>query len=298
MRAIQRILYFFLIIGLINSLYSDEVISPTFLKRDYNTQKITFYLDKDDFIQCKILDKKKNLDKPILKLKNRNIYTLPELNNFIVDAYKQGSKAFHLIEMGIQMDPHFYPLRYNAGRIYSLERNWTKAIDEFEYSTLEISNFYRPYIHLGYLYAIIGEKSKAEISFSTAHELNPVHPETLASLAHFFIEENMIHRLDKYFVKSKQLSNYQLDLEFVQILRNYHDTKYHSYSELLKFQKKLSANSDFANYPLLHYYTGQISNFLKLTKTRQIEYRGLLGYRFHPLFYNRSVITVQRLSNK
>ena len=155
----------------------------TILKDDYPPEELpslTYSISSEDFIYSR--GKGFKGDPPISNVQfeysGEKWDNFGKLNNKILEALfledkSSLSNALKMVEEGILLNPIYFPFRYNAGRMYSLNGNKEQAILEFIQAARIFPEYYRTYLHLGRIHESLRQFRKAENFYRFALQKNP-----------------------------------------------------------------------------------------------------------------------------
>ncbi|TGK22426.1 hypothetical protein EHO61_00280 [Leptospira fluminis] len=203
--------------------------------------------------------------------------------------------AVRMLESGVRFDPSFFAFRYNLGRAYHLEKNYQKAVLQFEYASAEVPQYYRTYLHTGVLYELLNEPIQAVASYKKAVERNQFHTEALILLAEHYIKTDLKNRAKIYIQRALKIDenspDAKLGLARLEILggRDYYAYRIFRNTDLHDEQgNKRSYNKKF------HFYfaetAGRIGDYVTAAK----EYEELLKYPNDPFFTEFSLKIIER----
>ncbi|MCE9501967.1 MAG: hypothetical protein K8R21_15915, partial [Leptospira sp.] len=127
-----------------------------------------------------------------------------EFNNKALELIETGDLknrdiAIDMLEKAVRFDPHFFPFRYNLGRLYQLKSFYEKAARQFEYAVSEVPEFYRTYIHIGKMYELQNQPDYAVQMYKQAARLNRFNIEALIFLGEHFLDGGLKNRAAYYF---------------------------------------------------------------------------------------------------
>ncbi|PJZ69110.1 hypothetical protein CH373_11690 [Leptospira perolatii] len=203
--------------------------------------------------------------------------------------------AIRMLEAGVKFDPAFFAFRYNLGRAYHIEKNYQKAILQFEYGAAEVPQYYRSYIHLGVLYELLNEQIQAVIYYKKAVERNEFQTEALVLLGEHYIKTDLRNRAQIYIKKALSVDEHspdaKLGLARLEILsgRDYYAYKILRNTDLYDdMGKKRSYNKKF------HFFFAETASKIGDYVTAAKEYDELLKFPNDPFFSEFSYKIIQR----
>ncbi|TGK02657.1 hypothetical protein EHQ53_13290 [Leptospira langatensis] len=203
--------------------------------------------------------------------------------------------AISMLEAGVRFDPSFFAFRYNLGRAYHIEKNYQKAVLQFEYAIAEVPQYYRTYIHLGVLYELLNEQIQAVIYYKKAVERNQFQTEALVLLAEHYIKTDLKNRANIYIKKALSIDqnspDAKLGLARLEIMggRDYYAYKILRNTDLYDDQgKKRPYNKKF------HFFFAETASKIGDYVTAAKEYEELLKYPNDPFFSEFSLKIIER----
>jgi len=98
--------------------------------------------------------------------------------------------AFLFYQQSVKLAPYNLEFRNKYGVSLFLQKNFSFAIDEFQFILNEDNNFVSAYTNLGYIYFQLGDLSEALKNYNYALKLDPYHEKTLINKAEFLLFDN------------------------------------------------------------------------------------------------------------
>ncbi len=208
---------------------------------------------------------------------------------------KNRAKAISMLEAGMRYDPSFFAFRYNLGRAFHIEKNYQKAVLNFEYASAEVPQYYRTYIHLGVLYELLNEEIQAVLYYKKAVERNQFQTEALILLAEHYIRTDLKNRAQIYIKKALSIDanspDAKLGLARLEIMggRDYYAYKILRNTDLYDDQgQKRPYNKKF------HFFFAETASKIGDYVTASKQYDELLKFPNDPFFSEFSLKIIER----
>jgi len=154
-----------------------------FLKKDYDLiiDKV-YYLGVDSVLQYYLFQK---------DYSNKDAWTSYRIGEAFMKK-KYYNDAFVFYQQAIKLSPYNLEFRNKYAVVLFNQNKVEFAIDEFNFIINQDSNFTSAYSNLGYVYATLGDKSKALSYYNYALNLNPYHESTLINKALLLLLDNKL----------------------------------------------------------------------------------------------------------
>lgn len=220
-------------------------------------------------------------------------------NKAIQIVLEQGTngwkEALLRLEAGVRYDPHFFPFRYNLGRVYTMLLDFDKAMIQFEYARNIIPDYYRTYLHLGMLSERAKEPVYAESNYKLAYKKNPFLTESLIRLADLSLRAGSRNQAFLYLKKAESISEESPDVQlgFAKLSLD-RGNAFIAY----KILKKTSLSTDDGKMKLydkkFHFVFAEASSKIGDYEKAEEEYTKLLSFPNDPFFATTSYKVIQR----
>ncbi len=232
--------------------------------------------------------------------KNEKIENSGEFNNKAVgmmqDKDPQKKKeALEMFEAGVKSDPHFFPFRYNLGRVYGIGQRYEKAKREFEFASFEVPDFYKIYIHLGRLLEVTNEPDSAVAMYKKAVPLNKMNTEALILLAEHFLNAKLRNRALLYLRAALKIDEENPNAKMGLARLELNSKKYMNAYKIFKKTELFDSAGKRKEYDKkFHFYFAETASLVGDYITAENQYSELLKYPNDPFFGSFSYKIVER----
>lgn len=191
------------------------------------------------------------------------------------------NEAINRLEAGIKFDPHFFPFRYNLGRLYASADQKNKAIEEFDYAKLEMPDYYKTYIHLANLY----HANTSEELLKKAFALNQYNTQALLLLAEYSLNDNLLTRANSYLAEAQKIDPENPDVKLGLAEIKLKNKELEQAYAIFKNTNTVMVSGKFKSYNRkFHYHFGMTAYNLMDYTTAKDQFTILLKYPFDPFF--------------
>lgn len=213
---------------------------------NYPKTKFIFELSTSDFILCKENPKYKissNLNQIEFKLifRNQEFLEIGNYNNAIIEYFINTSdiqNTINAMEEGYQKNPLFFAFLYNLGRLYFLNKNYSKSVFYFKKILYYFPNYSRIHYWLGKNFFFLNDEIQGEFHFRKAISLNPDQIEYYIDFIQALKEKKQYSKANLYYqfaLKKENFKNHNFFL-FFQLKETILEKKY---SEALKILEQI-----------------------------------------------------------
>ncbi|MBE7410953.1 MAG: hypothetical protein L6Q54_04560 [Leptospiraceae bacterium] len=204
-------------------------------------------------------------------------------------------EAVNMLEAGVKFDPHFFPFRYNLGRLYQIDHRYDKAKREFEFASYEVPEFYKIYIHLGRLLELTNEPDEAVAMYKKAVPLNKFNTEALILLAEHFLNSELRNRALLYLRAALKIDEENPNAKMGLARLEMNSKKYMNAYKIFKRTELFDSEGKRKDYDKkFHFYFAETASFVGDYITAESQYTELLKYPNDPFFGSFSYKVVER----
>ena len=196
---------------------------------------------------------------------------------------------------GVKFDPTFFPFRYNLGRIYEIEKNYEKALIEFEHAKNEVPQYYRTYIHIGELSLILREPHYAVAQWKEAARLNPMDTTAFLLLAEYYLETGLNNRCKQYINLALKIDEESPNAKLALARLAFQSGNEFGAYKIFKRTRLESPEGKPKQYEKkFHYFYAETSSKLGDYEKAEEQYSILLKYPNDPFFSNFPIKVIER----
>ncbi|MCB1190645.1 MAG: hypothetical protein KDK90_09440 [Leptospiraceae bacterium] len=213
-----------------------------------------------------------------------------KFNNMAIQLVKDKNRdslnnCIKMIEKGVEFDPHFFPFRYNLGRFYYQKKEFTKALEEFEYAAKVVPDYFKTYIHIANTQKKLGKIIEFEKNLQSAILLNPFDSEALVLLGEHYLTLQMPSRAKKYFQKAMDLDPLEANAILGQAVVEFFSKNYWKAYKVFKTFQMVKKEDTTPNYNIrFHYYYALSSFEVGDYATAEKEFKAMLEFPLDPFF--------------
>ncbi len=188
-------------------------------------------------------------------------------------------RAREILEEIVDKSPHFFPARYNLGRVYLYYHLYKKAHIQFTFAQRLVPGYARNYYYLGKCYEGLGDPNSARHHYLLAYRHNPYDLSSLVAIGDMLYEKKDYSEASTIYQRAlKYDDGYNDALTGMGKIDLAHGRYY---SATLWFRSVNTANPYKREY---HYYYGEAAFLARLYKLAGEQYSSILGYPQDAIF--------------
>lgn len=198
------------------------------------------------------------------------------------------ARAREIFEEIVLKAPHFFPARYNLGRIYLFFKLHEKAMIQFTYAMRLVPNYWMNYYYLGKSYEGMGSYNDASYQYRLAYRHNPYDLSSLVALG-----DLLTNRKD--YSAARELFTYVLkqDSGFNDALIGMGkiDLFYRRYYSATLWFRSVDMRKPYKKE--FHYYYGEAAFYAQLYPTASEQFSLMINYPQDAIFDKVSLSRVR-----
>ncbi len=197
-------------------------------------------------------------------------------------------EALIILDDALTNAPLFFPFRYNAGLCNLYMNKLQTALIHFSKASQIVPEYWRIYLHTGYIYGRLNKESKALDQFRIGLKKNPKELDTYILIGNIYFDRKQMRIAQKYYEATITLQNTYpnglLGLAKIHF-------KNEEYVKALVLLKSIDTSGEYDK--SFHYYYAESSFKLKDYKTAVEQYEALLKFKSDKFFLVNSMFLIK-----